>query len=524
MNVAFDDWIPVLTTNGSPEKASLVSVLSEGRKYADLSVRPHERVALMRLFICVCHAALDGPKNYDEWLDVSDKLPEAVKKYLEVWKDSFELFHPEKPWLQVAGLSKRQETTSGQNDISEWTPVSKLNFTFATGNTSTLFDHEGMSEERKVKLEDTVLSMLTFQCFSPGGLISQVYWNGKQSNKTSKDAPCVPASMIHVFLRGQNLLDSIHLNLPTHEQVKLSYGGYSLGKPLWEMVPSSFSDVSNVENATKTYLGRLLPMTRLVLLSTSGQEMLLGDGLVYSPFTDGFPPEPTATVIIRQNGKKQERAVLSYKPSKAVWRELAALVVKRKADNSGGALSLWAIQDGAGYDLVVSALARDQAMIVDTVESVFNIPANLEQAEGIEAYETEVGFSEKMASRLGWAIEEYRREIDSGWEGRLKGAGASKGELKSKLHSIATTHFWTNAEKNLSLLMAYIEALDKGEEANIVSDTWRKMLFTSACDSYELVCGKETPRQIRAYAKGWDKLTGHKDEKKSDNGGKEENK
>ena len=66
MNVAFEPWIPVVTTAGKPDLASLSVVLAEGERFVDLAVRPHERVSLMRLFICVAHAALDGPKDFYE--------------------------------------------------------------------------------------------------------------------------------------------------------------------------------------------------------------------------------------------------------------------------------------------------------------------------------------------------------------------------------------------------------------------------------------------------------------------------
>ena len=75
MNVAFDDWIPVVTIAGKRQLASLCEVLTNGRDYADLAVRPHERVALMRLFLCVVHAALDGPKDYDDWRQVPSPCP-----------------------------------------------------------------------------------------------------------------------------------------------------------------------------------------------------------------------------------------------------------------------------------------------------------------------------------------------------------------------------------------------------------------------------------------------------------------
>lgn len=515
MNVAFDPWIPVVTIAGERKLASLCSVLVEGELFADLAVRPHERVSLMRLFLCVAHAALQGPKDYDEWCEVPKRLPESVRNYLTSWKDSFELFHETKPWLQVAGLSKSVSSGASLDDTTEWTPISKLNFAFATGNNSTLFDHGGMGDIRGLSLDETILSMLSFQCFSPGGLISQVYWNGSQSGKSSKDGPCVPASMVHAFLRGANLMETLHVNMPTYENIRFSYGEREIGMPVWEMMPISLTDSVKIDNATATYVGRLVPMTRLVHLHPSGERMLMGDGLVYPSFADGFPSEPTATVVIRKNGQQEERAILSYRPSKALWRELSAIVVKRGADGPGGPLSLRAIQEGEGCDLVIAALARDKATIVDTIESVFHIPSRLRSPEGTAAYETEVKTSEAMASRLGWAVETYRGEIDHGWEGKLKSAGPAKGALKAKLHAIATTHYWTTVEKNLALLMAHIEAI--GRDAAIPTrEAWRKMFFAAACEAFRLACGQETPRQMRAFAKGLQKLKITRDEPESD--------
>lgn len=524
MNVAFDPWIPVVTTEGERKLASLCSVLTEGEKFADLAVRPHERVALMRLFLCVAHAALDGPKDYAEWREVPKRLPEAAQKYLTEWKDWFELFHKERPWLQVAGLSKRKDANTSSTDISDWTSVSKFNFSFATGSNSTLFDHEGvMSGGRDIPLSETIVSMVTFQCFSVGGLIGQVFWNGIRCGELanaktengpvkSADGPCVPSSMIHALLRGENLLGTIHLNLPSHEDVRFSYCERGIGKPIWEMMPTSLSDADRVNNATGTYVGRLVPLTRVIRLHSSGDQMLIGDGLPYLSFITGFPQEPSATVIVREN----ERTLLSYRPSKAIWRELASVVVKRSAEGTGGPLSLRAIQDGEGYDLIVAALARDKATIVDTIESVFHIPARLSSPSGTITYQAEVLISETMASRIGWAVEDYRKEVDGGWEGRLKGAGANKGVLKAKLHSIATTHYWTTVEKNLALLMTHIESIGT-DNAMSSRENWRKMLFATACDAYRVACGQETPRQLRAFAKGWQKLVTKKDEPETDN-------
>ncbi len=508
MNIAFDNWIPVVTAAGERRMASVCQVLAEGKQFADLAVRPHERVAVMRLLLCVAHAALDGPKDYDDWREVPARLPEAAREYLERWRDSFELFDAKKPWLQVAGLS---------TGSSKQTSTSKLSFSYATGNNTTLFDHGGMIEVRQMADSELALAVLTYQCFSPGGLISQVFWGDTQTTKSSKDAPCVPASMIHTLLRGGSLFESIHLNLPSREDIRFSYGETELGSPLWECLPESPDDVPSIKNATETYLGRLVPLARFIWLESNGESMLLGSGLEYPTFTDGFPQEPTATVVVRNTAKQQERTVLSFRPSRALWRELAAIMVKRTAEGTGGPLSLRAIRDGGKCDVIVDAVARDQANILDSVESVFSVPAQLSTPAGVSAYEAEVKFTETISSRLARAVEKYRETIDGGWDGRLKNAGAKKGELKAKLHAAATTHYWTAVEKNLPLLMSYVEAL--GTDTDVVEstrDAWRKTVFAYACDAFRTACGQETPRQIRAFAAGWKQLVKPKDETASE--------
>ncbi|MBV5305722.1 MAG: type I-E CRISPR-associated protein Cse1/CasA [Desulfobulbaceae bacterium] len=175
MNVGFDPWIPVVTVAGERKLASLCSVLTEGEKFVDLAVRPHERVALMRLFLCVSHAALDGPKDYDEWCEVPKRLPDAALKYLMKWKEHFELFHKERPWLQVVGLKSAKE-----NDGNAFTPLAKLDFSLASGAASTLFDHQGTQNwDRCFDHSQQALGLISMQNFSTCGLLSRPLWNGE---------------------------------------------------------------------------------------------------------------------------------------------------------------------------------------------------------------------------------------------------------------------------------------------------------------------------------------------------------
>lgn len=522
MNVAFDPWIPVVNTAGKRELASLSDVLADGEKFADLAVRPHERVALMRLFLCVAHAALDGPKDYDEWREVPKLLPEAARKYLTNWKDSFELFHNEKPWLQVKEL--KGDKTS---------PIALLDFELATGNNSTLFDHTGQAIVRPIAPERTALNLLTFQNFSSGGGSPIAQWEKvKTSQVGNPDAPCLSQSMAHSLLRGRSLLETVHLNLPTFEAVQRVYKEFAshkkdeekgarveftdvgLGKPVWEFFPESPNfNTDRVFNATRTYIGRLVPVSRWIKLLHKTDQMYCCNGFKYDTFKDGFPSEPTASVQLvkkkdKDGAESVERKVVKVEPSKALWRELSALLVKRSAFGLGGPLAMENIPYDSEFDFHVCAMTRDQASMDIALESVFHVKPAFQG--NLPSYRAEVELSERISRKLGGAIEEYRKQIDAVWEKRVE-REKDKWALRAKLHSIATTHYWTTVEKNLPLLMAHIDAKDT-DSAMPTREAWRKMLSNTAREAYRAACGQETPRQMRAFAEGWRRLTSRKDE------------
>ncbi|HYA40019.1 MAG TPA: type I-E CRISPR-associated protein Cse1/CasA [Syntrophobacteraceae bacterium] len=518
MNVAFDCWIPVTTDAGKRILMSLCAVFAEGDRFADLAVRPHERVALMRLFLCVAHAALKGPRDYGEWCEVPKKLPGAVVKYLMDWKDSFELFHPEKPWLQAAELDILASERSGDPDDEKgWSALNKLCLTRASGNNSTLFDQASNSAAATEHTpNEIVLNLLTFQNFfvAGGKASSRVWGNVEMKNPPNpKGGPCSGKSILFTFLRGKDLLESIYLNLNTYEDLKFLYGnsGNWLGEPIWEKPIKSPIDSEAIANATLTHLGRLVPLTRILRVNVDCKRVLLGAGILYPKFQDerdGFHADAFATTVLNSDG---ERELLSAKPGYSVWRQLHSLTLCRKnsSDSSRGPLCLLNIPDANSCDIIANAMItnpKQAAEIVDLIESVFHIPAVLRTPEGSDHYRTEVEKSEALATRLGWAVETYRKDVDAGWEGRLKGAGASKGELKGKLHNVATIHYWTSVENNLPLLLSHIEAIGT-DDAIPTRNAWRKILRAAAREAYEVACGRESPRQMKAFAKGWQTLT-----------------
>lgn len=527
MNVAFEPWIPVVNAKGERELASLCTVLTEGERFSDLAVRPHERVSLMRLLLCILHAALDGPMNYDERGEVPNRLHEAVLSYLNHWKDSFELFHEEKPWLQVAELQ-------GINDSGKTSPVALLDFELATGNNSTLLDHGGQNKNRMIPLEQTALNLLTFQNFSPGGGSPVAQWKTvKTSQVGNPDAPCLSQSMAHCFFRGKSLGETIHLNLPTFEVIGSvykkftsdrkkgdSYSDINLGRPVWEFFPQTPDKHSEKAiNATETYLGRLVPVSRWIRLIQGSNQMFCCSGFKYITHRDGFASEPTAsTQLITKKDKKgaktSERRVVSVEPSRALWRELSALLIQRSANGLGGPLAMDNIPNDSEFDFQVCAMTRDQASVDIAVESVFHITPTFRS--NLPNYQTEVVGgkntigAEGYAQKLRWAIEDYRKTVDNDWGSRVNRTQAKNQKtLRNRLAQVAFLSYWTTVEKNLPHLMTHIEAIGT-ETAISTRNTWRQMLFSAACEAYKIACGQETPRQTQAFVKGWRKLTSTK--------------
>jgi CRISPR system Cascade subunit CasA len=502
MNLAFDPWIPCVGRDGATLRASLLQCLTDGR-IADLAVRPHERVALMRLALCVAHATLGIPEGYTAWLACRERLPDAAARYLEQWRDSFELFHPEKPFLQLAGLRN-----AAKNE--EPTPTSKLDFALAAGNNSTLFDHEALNPRRIAGPKKLALDLLTYQMFSPGGLIGSVVWHGQTTGRSSSDAPCVPGSMLHTFVRGTDMPETVWLNLLSADSLRdyAALGGDWRGRPLWEMFPRGPHDEAAVRNATRTFIGRLVPLSRAVLLQKDGVSMLLGNGLTYPAFSTAnqdFPPEPSAAVVVRK-GKKdaEERMALGVQPGKGLWRELHALTVQRQANGPGGCLALAHADDSdaKGVDLVAGGVARDQAKIVDVVESVFHVPAPLFRTEGHDFYANEVQKAEDVERRaLAFAMERWRAALDGGWATRLKQAGGKRGEECAKLRAQAARDYWTGVERNLPLLLAALDALGTDEYPDR-REAWRNMLRASAFSAYATACRGDGERRLRAFVTG----------------------
>jgi hypothetical protein len=105
----------------------------------------------------------------------------------------------------------RLKTDKDENDQT-W--ATKLDFMLSSGNNASLFDNAA-GLPRSVESGRLALTLLAFQCFAPGGRIGVAKWNGADtpSKGSANHAPCTPSSMLHSYMQGNTLLETVHLNL-----------------------------------------------------------------------------------------------------------------------------------------------------------------------------------------------------------------------------------------------------------------------------------------------------------------------
>ncbi len=494
MNLTTDPWIPIVWHDGTVSTVSLRDGFSRGHQIQDLAVRPHERIAVMRLVICIAQAALDGPADHDEWNGCLSRIAPAALDYLTRCSRAFELLGNGQRFCQLAGLSKEGDgaTTEERNEAS------KLDLTLATGNNATLFDNAGGSA-RVFSAAELALMLVAFQCFSPGGRISIAQWDGEDTlgKGSSEHAPCLAGSMLHTLLRGGSLLETIHSNLMNKDQAEHFFGSGCWGRASWEMMPQNLSDTEAIRNATRTYLGRLVPLSRAIRLDDEGRSLILANGLQYPSFDDGWR-EPSSTIVVRNSNGQPTRVALPTSIEKAAWRELHALVVKSIGQNPGGPAALQNLsQDQEAFDLWVGGLVTKQAKLLDTNESVLHVPGAMLSSIGQVIYEAGVQVANRAELRLRRAVSVYHNVL---------GDNLDRPEAKSRrqqIQSNATTRFWTNAELAVPHLLAVVSAPESlGLNNDWHKTAWGCAVWTATRAAYAGACPHQTPRQMQAYALG----------------------
>lgn len=538
-NLVDELWLPVTLADDFPDRAirnklprvSLRETFQYGDKIVDLRCYPHERIALMRLLICIAQRALNGPRDEEEWKRCRAEMSKIAVHYLDDNKDCFNLFGDGPRFLQAHGSGK-----PGQK------PVFKLALIDEDG--TTLFDAHVQPGEQ-MEAEDLAVALVTYQSFaaggksggsepSPKGRITKI---GKIKNEpqSGEAALCRDGAALHAFILGENLCETIHWNLVCVAQIAAPMTWSTAGKPVWEHRKLAAKDLP--EALIKTdYLGRLAPLGRAVWLGNDLQQVKIANGLHYGVFADSADKnknkagtgigELTASVAPGQGTQDRDRLVSASAGGgvrKAAWRELHSIALLRRAGKRGGPAALEHLRTNTIQELrlwcgaLIGGGKGRPATVGDVIESVFRLPVQfLEDAQAAltddplecpgpnQTYRKGVALADQWAGQLREAIRAYNSSL-------VNLSKKQNSERSGKIMNKAATRYWTALEQSAEPLLLHAvavhsEGFQPDDDNWMAKSLWGREVCKAAHDAYEFTCPHGTPRQLRAYAAGLKRL------------------
>lgn len=329
-NLLDEPWLRVIDSSCCISEVSLKELFKNAHLYKDLCGElPTQDIAVLRLLLAALHTVfsrydIDGneaPFNdpddaLDRWQELWERkrFPERViDGYLESQRESFYLFHPERPFYQCLRAEIGTEYTSA-----------KLN-----GNLS--------ESNNKVRLFSELSEISKMTMTYPEAARWLIYVNAyddtsaKQSSESKKigKLPSVGAGWLGqlglICVSGNNLFETLMLDL-----IAVTENGelFPPEKPIWEF--EKIPDGERIKIAVPDNLAELYTLqSRRLLLKRDG-EKVTGFYLLGGDFFDKENAffEPMTVWRSREEKKTCIYTPRRHDASKQFWREFASLINK----------------------------------------------------------------------------------------------------------------------------------------------------------------------------------------------------
>ena len=303
-NLLESPWILCTHSDGTPLELNLRDALVRSHQLSEIhGESPLVTVALHRLLLAVLHRVFDGPRDWREWnrLWKAERWDEQrLDAYLRKYDHCFNLFDPDRPFYQ-----------SADERIPEPASINRLIHEMAHGSNATLFDHHLEEENPALLPGEAARALLAIQSFGLGG-----FGMGRLSHT---DAPCTGGILFLVL--GQNLFETLALNLLRYPDEKLPGQAKENDRPFWEM-----DDPFTTERSVPLgYLDYLTWQNRRILFFPEST----ADGLVVRGMTEAPALRLKKGILepmmhYADKGRGGLRS-LSFREGRALWRDSAAL-------------------------------------------------------------------------------------------------------------------------------------------------------------------------------------------------------
>ncbi|GHG50680.1 hypothetical protein GCM10018779_10970 [Streptomyces griseocarneus] len=338
-NLADEPWLPVQRTDGTTAHVSLLGLFAQAdslrRLVGDV---PTQEIALLRLLLAILYDALDGPAEVEDWEDLwlsADPFA-VVPEYLARHRDRFDLFDPERPFYQVAGLRTAKNEVAPLSRIVADVPVGEPFFAMRRPGVDTL------------SYAEAARWLVHTHAFDTSGIKSAMV--GDERGKAGKVYPLGVGSLGHlggVFAEGATLRETLLLNLIALEEAEAGSGGLA-GEdvPVWRR-PEPLGPGERKGPGGQPRPAGLRDLytwqSRRIRLHTDGGAVtgvVLGYG---DPLTLAAPwkIEPMSSwrrseTQEKKQGRTPVYTPLRHDPSRAAWRGLESLLPARQQPSDAG--------------------------------------------------------------------------------------------------------------------------------------------------------------------------------------------
>ncbi|MDO5066004.1 MAG: type I-E CRISPR-associated protein Cse1/CasA [Propionibacteriaceae bacterium] len=316
-NLTSEPWIPVLRLDGTSDQLSLRECFSEADQIRRLSTElPTQSFAVLRVLLAIIHDAIgihwesDLEELHEEGLDL-----ERIEAYLTEYEDRFDLFHPTRPFMQVATLRTAKNEASGLEKLISDVPNGDPFLTTRAG--------QGLS---KIEAAEAALWLIHCHAFDPSGIRSGAV--GDPEVKGGKGYPIGPgwAGQIGgVVLHGKHLADTLLFNLSTTPENPEDH-------PVWarDEAQSEQRDLEAQPRGPVDLLAWQSRRVRLVGDAASGVTgVVLCQGDKVTPQNRHTLEPMTAWRYSKPQSQKFKQAVympLKHDPTRAAWRGAPAML------------------------------------------------------------------------------------------------------------------------------------------------------------------------------------------------------
>lgn len=491
-NLVEQPWIPIA---GGKQLKSLLDIFTSPPPQR-LSGNAVDKIVMFRFLLSIVHASSKIPDEAAWRALTPEKLAENARNYLVANKQFFDLYDPEHPFLQFPQLKDKSDKTDS---------CGSLQVNVSTGNKVVLT--EWNREQRLSDAEKAVL-LLRSAGYACGGKkydSSIVLSHGFVKGKTGHSGTLLGAyGYLHTYMLGDDLWDMLRKNLLTEEEIR-DLGCYpaGLGEPFWCHMPSGEDD-ERAKHYRNSYLGRLIPIDKFLLLSGTG--VMKTDGIAYND-PKGAALDPAVTVY----PDKKDFKTLWARTEKRPWRQLSSILNFLSNNTASPFLLSRGLKhlhnDQAKADWIgvwtggveVSANSGEQYLSGDNdyVESEFSLPAYIlkEQNQWLIRFKGLMSELDQAAKVLYTAVAQYHKQMNN--------------QAGSSLASQAVARFWERLEPRAQNIIDL--AADFQEDA-VKSEhlVWSRIQDGIYNDS----CPHETARQMSAWVDANPKFNRRKGTKK----------